>query len=321
MRLRELLRKTGRAIDDCKTMDIRQLKYFITIADKGGFTRASDLLGIAQPSLGFQIKKLEDELNVQLLIRTAKGAQPTAAGEQFLDRARKIVADVDGLKRDISNLSQEPHGAVALGMTPSLASRLLLSIIGECTERYPLIQLSVTEEMSQNLIDLLEVGQIGLALAYNVMVMPAKGIAVDHLADEDIDLLVHPDHSGSEVDQIDFHAVAKFPLILPRKPHRLRNLAERAATQCDVELNVIYEMQSLPTILRLVEHGLGATLIAGGKANPLVTDGKLISRRVVNPSLRHDVSIIQLEARPMSRAEECVAAIIRQKVGTEYGVL
>lgn len=302
-------------------MDIRQLKYFVTIAEKGGFTRASELLGIAQPSLGFQIKKLEDELNVQLLIRTVKGAQPTAAGIQFLDRAKKIIADVDGLKRDISNLSQEPHGTVALGMTPSLSDRLLLQIIEECTERYPQIKLSVTEEMSQNLIDLLEVGQIGLALAYNVMVMPAKGIAVGHLANEDIDLLVHPDNSGDDLGTIDFRAVAEFPLILPRKPHRLRHLAERAAAECSVELNVVYEMQSLPTILRLVEHGLGATLIAGGRANPLVTDGKLISRRVVNPSLRHDVSIIQLEARPMSRAEECVAEVIRQKVGAEYGVL
>lgn len=302
-------------------MDIRQLKYFVTIAEKGGFTRASELLGIAQPSLGFQIKKLEDELNVQLLIRTVKGAQPTAAGIQFLDRAKKIIADVDGLKRDISNLSHEPHGTVALGMTPSLSDRLLLQIIEECTERYPLIKLSVTEEMSQNLIDLLEVGQIGLALAYNVMVMPAKGIAVGHLANEDIDLLVHPDNSGGDLGTIDFRAVAEFPLILPRKPHRLRHLAERAAAECSVELNVVYEMQSLPTILRLVEHGLGATLIAGGRANPLVTDGKLISRRVVNPSLRHDVSIIQLEARPMSRAEECVAEVIRQKVGAEYGVL
>lgn len=311
---------SGRAVGDLTKMDIRQLKYFITIAEKGGFTRASELLGIAQPSLGFQIKKLEDELNVQLLLRTAKGAQPTVAGAQFLDRAKKIIADVDGLKRDISNLSQEPHGAVALGMTPSLSDRFLLQIIEECTERYPLIKLSVTEEMSQNLIDLLEVGQIGLALAYNVRVMPAKGIAVDHLANEDIDLLAHPEKAG-DAGEIDFRAVVNFPLILPRKPHRLRYLAERAAAECSVELNVVYEMQSLPTILRLVEHGLGATLIAGGRANPLVTDGRLISRRVVNPSLRHDVSIIQLEARPMSRAEECVAAIIRQKVAAEYGVL
>lgn len=302
-------------------MDFRQLKYFITIAEKGGFTRASELLGIAQPSLGFQIKKLEDELNVQLLIRTAKGAQPTVAGEQFLEGAKKIIADVDVLKRDISNLSQEPHGTVALGMTPSLSDRFLLQIIGECTKRYPLIRISVTEEMSQNLIDLLEVGQIGLALAYNVRVMPAKGIAVDHLANEDIDLLAHPDNTGDDVGDIDFRAVARFPLILPRKPHRLRYLAERAAAQCSVELNIVYEMQSLPTILRLVEYGLGATLIAGGRANPLVTDGKLLSRRVVNPSLRHDVSIIQLEARPMSRAEECVAAVIKQEVAAEYGVL
>jgi len=85
-------------------MDVRQLKYFVAIAEKGGFTKASELLGIAQPSLGFQIKKLEDELNTLLLIRSARGAQPTAAGEQFLMRAKQILADVEALKRDITNL-------------------------------------------------------------------------------------------------------------------------------------------------------------------------------------------------------------------------
>jgi LysR family nitrogen assimilation transcriptional regulator len=301
-------------------MDIRQLKYFVTIAEKGGFTRASELLGIAQPSLGFQIKKLEDEFNIKLLIRTAKGAHPTAAGEALLMRAKRILADVDELKRDISALSEEPHGAVALGLTPSLAHRLLLSIIAECSERYPLIKLNVTEEMSQNLIELLEVGQIGLALTYSVMVTPPKGFAIEHLANEDITLLLHPDQVDDGTRSINFRDIIKFPLILPRKPHRLRVLAERAAAQCGIELNVTYEMQSLPTILRLVQHGLGATLIAGGKANPLVLDGTLRSRELVNPNLRHDVSIIRLEARPMSRAEECVAAIMRRRVREEYGM-
>lgn len=297
-------------------MDVRQLKYFVTIVEKGSFTKASELLGIAQPSLGFQVRKLEDELNVQLLIRTARGVQMTAAGQQLFGRGKEILKDIDDLKRRISDGSGEPHGPVALGMTPSLAELFLLPLMEECRTRFPRINLSVTEEMSQNLIELLEVGQIGLALAYNVLMMPAKGIAVEHLADEDIEILLHPSLAPKGDELIEFRHIARIPLILPRKPHRLRELAERGAQQCNIELNIVSEMQSLPTIIRLVEHGLGATLIAGGRSNRSVREGRLLSRRVCNPSLRHDVSIIHLEARPLIRAEESVASILRKLVRT-----
>lgn len=300
-------------------MDVRQLKYFITIVEKGSFTKASELLGIAQPSLGFQIRKLEDELNIQLLVRTARGVQLTTPGQQLFDRAKVLLRDFDALKRDISDASSEPHGNVALGLTPSLADLLLMPIIEQCRRQYPRIKLSVTEEMSQNLIELLEIGQIDFALAFNILMIPAKGITVEHLADEDIEILLHPSQEPKDDLPIKFRDLAEYPLILPRKPHRLRYLAERAAQQCGIELNIASEMQSLPTILRLVEHGVGATLIAGGSTNRMVREGRLVSRALTNPSLRHDVSIIYLEAKPLSRAEECIASIVRTLVRAEYG--
>jgi molybdate transport repressor ModE-like protein len=92
-------------------MDVRQLKYFIAIVEKGSFAKASELLGIAQPSLGFQVQTLEDELNVQLLVRTARGVHVTGSGQQLFDRAKSLLQDFDNLKRDISNASDAPHRA------------------------------------------------------------------------------------------------------------------------------------------------------------------------------------------------------------------
>jgi LysR family nitrogen assimilation transcriptional regulator len=299
-------------------MDVRQLKYFTTIVEKGSFTKASELLGIAQPSLGFQVRKLEDELNVQLLVRTARGVQVTASGQQLFDRAKSLLQDFDSLKRDISNASDAPHGTVALGMTPSLADLFLVPVLEQCRVKFPKIKLSVTEEMSLNLIELLDIGQIGFALAYNILMIPAKGVSVEHLADEDIELLLEPNQAPKDNLPVNFFDLAKYPLILPRKPHRLRILAERSAELCGIELNIVSEIQSLHTILRLVEHRVGGTLIAGGSTNRMVREGRLVSRQLINPSLRHDVSIICLGAKPLSRAEECVASIIRPLVRAQY---
>jgi LysR family nitrogen assimilation transcriptional regulator len=299
-------------------MDVRQLKYFIAIVDRGSFTKASELLGIAQPSLGFQIRKLEDELNVQILVRNARGVQLTEAGQQLYERGKKILEQITDLTKDVSERSQEPHGSVALGLTPSLADRFLLPIIERTRSEFPKINLSITEEMSLTLIEMLEIGRIRLALAYNVLMTSPKGIKIEHLADEDIVLLMHPDQAPKHNSAINFCDIEKYSLILPRKPHRLRNLAEKAAQQCDIELNITYEMQSLPTILRLVAHGLGATLIAGGYTNRMVREGQLVFFDLINPSLRHDVSLIHLESRPLSRAEDCVAKIVRNLVSAGY---
>jgi LysR family nitrogen assimilation transcriptional regulator len=299
-------------------MDIRQLKYFIAVADRGSFTRASELLGLAQPSLGFQIRKLENELKVQLFVRTSRGVQLTESGRLLFERGKLILADFAALQQQLDDSAEEPHGPVALGLTPSLADRFVIPLIEEVRQRFPGIDLTITEELSQTLIEMIEIGHINLALAYDALLTPSKGLEVRVLAHDNIHLLASPKQAGSDVSPLDCKRLADYPLILPRKPHLLRQHAENVATQCGIELHIAYEMQSLPTILRLVEHGIGATLIAGGDTNRMVKEGRLVARSLVNPALQHDVSLVHSEARPLSRAEQAVADVLETLVITTY---
>ena len=95
-------------------MDLRQLKYFVQIAESGNFSRAAEILRIAQPSLSQQVKNLEEELGVELLLRHARGVTPTEMGQQLYDHARRILEEVDRVKDVVRSQSVNPSGRVAV---------------------------------------------------------------------------------------------------------------------------------------------------------------------------------------------------------------
>jgi LysR family nitrogen assimilation transcriptional regulator len=297
-------------------VDVRQLRYFVKIVEAGSFTKAADHLGIAQPSLGYQIRKLEQELCVQLLVRLSRGIVLTEPGRVLFEEGKRVLAEIATLRQRLCDMSEAPQGQVALGITPSLAGRLLVPLVKRVKDKLPVVSLAVTEGLSSTLIELVEFGRLDLALAYNVA--PTRGLHVERLAQEQI-WFVYASADGDDDDNspLSFRELARHALILPSRPHRLRQLAEDAAQHCKIELNVVSEMQSIPTILHLVENRLGTTLLAGGSLTR-ANDGRLSARPIVDPTLRFDVVLAYADARPLSRAQHLVAALVRESVGAEY---
>ena len=296
-------------------MDVRQLRYFIKIVEVGSFTKAAEHLGIAQPSLGSQIRKLEEELRVQLLVRNSRGVELTAPGRTLFQHGQKILTDLKVLHQRVSDMAETPHGVVALGITPTLAGRLLVPLFKRTKERLPTVSLEVTEDLSSTLIELLNYGRLDLVLAYDVA--PARGLLVERLAREQVWFVYAREGNNDKQSAISFRELAARDLILPPRPHRLRQLAENAAQQSGVPLNVVSEMQSMPTILRLVESQLGSTLKAGGL--DLGMDGsRLAAQPITDPSLQMDVVLAHADTRPVSRAGGAMAELLRESIAAAY---
>jgi LysR family transcriptional regulator, nitrogen assimilation regulatory protein len=296
-------------------VDVKQIRYFIKIVEVGSFTKAAELLGIAQPSLGFQIRKLEQELRVQLLLRNSRGVELTPPGRALFELGQKILADMQSLGQRVSDMADTPHGQVALGITPTLAGRLLVPLFKWTRERLPAVSLEVTEELSSTLVDLLNVGRLDLVLAYDVI--PARGLHIERMAREQIWFVYGRDGRDSKPSAISFRELAVHDLILPGRPHRLRQLAENASRQSGIPLHVVSEMQSMPTILRLVEGGLGCTLKAGG-LDAGMDSSRLAARPVVEPALHLDIVLVHADMRPLSRAGDAMAALIRELMSSVY---
>ena len=154
------------------TVTLQQLRYFLAVADVRSFTRAAELVGVAQPTLSRQLKALEDELGAPLVDRGARdGPTLTAAGQAVLPFVRRILADADGARVAVAEIVGLARGRVRVGATPSLCSGVLADVLRVFHEQYPAIALELAESGSQPLVRSLVRGELDIAL----VIVPASG--------------------------------------------------------------------------------------------------------------------------------------------------
>ena len=128
-------------------MDLRQLEYFVRVAELGSFTRAALALDVAQPALSRQVRLLELELRQSLLARHGRGAAPTEAGQVLLEHARGILHQVEHARDELARLRGALVGRVTLGLPPSVARALAVPLVQAFGQQLPEARLSITEAL------------------------------------------------------------------------------------------------------------------------------------------------------------------------------
>ena len=156
-------------------MTLKQLVYFLAVADSGRFVQAAAEVRIAQPTLSRQIQSLEDDLGETLFTRGRDHVTLTAAGETLLPLARRIVADVETARLEIAELAGLRRGRLRVGATPSLCVGVLADVLAVFHASYPGISLQIREGGSQDLVTDLEDGQLDLALLIHQQDRAATG--------------------------------------------------------------------------------------------------------------------------------------------------
>src|SRR6188508_1708083 len=126
-------------------MELHQLRYVLAVAKTGNFSRAASHCHVSQPSLSQQIQKLEQELGGRLFTRMKREAVPTSAGKALLQRAARIIDDVEAARSDVADAAGEVRGVVKLGVLPTIAPYLLPRILAECRRRYPQVETVIHE--------------------------------------------------------------------------------------------------------------------------------------------------------------------------------
>lgn len=145
-------------------MDIRQLRYFITIAEEGNITKAARRLHIAQPPLSQQLKLLEEELGVKLVERGSRQIQLTDAGKILRHRAEQVVELVDSTIKELKDFNEGLQGTLSVGTVPSSGSTLLPERIYNFHENYPGVSFQIWEGDTYRILDLLNNGVIEIGI-------------------------------------------------------------------------------------------------------------------------------------------------------------
>ena len=293
-------------------MDFRKLRYFVHIAEMRSFTKAAVALAIAQPALSRQMRELESELGVPLLLRNGRGVDLTAAGLQLLENAKCIIAETERAKRDIQALRGRASGFVRIGMPPAVGSILWLPLVEVVRGCFPEIQLRITEGYSGHISEWLLSGRIDIGILFE----PAerKQAARETLAVEDMYLIGRAGEVALTSGSIRFSDLAHLPMIVPGRPHFMRLMFDAAAARHHVELDVVMEVDAFPVIKELVAKGHGFTMLPVAALMDDIDAGILGCAKIVQPTMAQRVELVTSTQHPPTLATREVARAIRGQV-------
>lgn len=294
-------------------MDLRQLRYFLLVAEAGGFTRAAERGHVAQPALSSHIGRLEEELGVQLFERTTKGVELTRPGQVLSEHAYELFRCVQLAKDAARHASDEVQGEVALGLPCTVSMLLTLPLLTQMRSLWPQVALRLVEGHSGWLLEWLLAGRLDAAVLFET---PAsKGLHIFPLLEEDLFLVSPADTAGlCEDTTVTMREIGDLPLLLPARGHGLRMAIERAATSADVELKVDVEMDALANIKKAVAGGLGHTILPHPAIEDELQRNEVRVRRIVDPPAVRTVVLAVRDERTLSKARDKVLETIRAQV-------
>jgi LysR family nitrogen assimilation transcriptional regulator len=294
-------------------MDLKQLEYFVRVAELGSFTRAAQVLGVAQPALSRQVRLLEVELRQNLLARNGRGATPTEAGQLLLEHGRGILHQVERAREELARVRSGLSGRVALGLPPSVARVLTVPLTRAFRQRLPEAQLSISEGLSTAMQENLQNGRLDIAVLYNPSPMP--GVEHRPLVTEEL-LLVQPRPPGLPEDPppapLSLQALAALPLVIPSRPNAIRMHveAEMAAQGC--RPHIALEIDGVSAILDLVADGAGCAILSRNAVMRSVRPSAYAARPIGTPPLQIALCTAISALRPSTLTQQATLELLEQ---------
>ena len=288
-------------------VDIRQLRYFIAIADQHSMSLASEKLGVAQPSLSHHVMRIEQELGVQLLVRSTRGVTLTESGQRLYDHAHTIIRAVETAVSDLREHSGELAGPVSFAFPSSVSNVLTVPLAETVRNEFPGIVLRAMDAMSGHVQTWLSEGTIDFGILYDTNC--ARDLQMRPLMTEELYLVAAPDtwrgetaNNGIAKEAVTLADCRGLGLILPQRAHGLREMIERHAQAREIRLDVVLEMDSLCRIKTMVSRGSGYSILAHAAVHEELERGELILVPIRDPQMRRTVCLASNPARPVKRA-------------------
>ncbi|AWK90090.1 LysR family transcriptional regulator [Azospirillum thermophilum] len=292
-------------------MDVRQLRYFLGIVEHGSVSRAAEALRVAQPALSLHLKRLEEEFGCQLVLRTARGIVPTESGRRLAQRAAALVESMDMLRDEVRAVESAPSGPATVGVPTTLGPLLTVPLALAVRRSHPAIRLRVVEGLSGHMLEWVLSGQLDLALVFGAEDM--SGLTAEFVARETLHLvgpLADPLLAGRRA--IPFAQALDLPMILPGRPHGVREEVERAALLARGQPTVVMEIDALDQIKSLVAEGCGYTVLSERVARYGPDAARLVSVPIVEPEIDRSIHLAHASGRPLPAAARAAQTILRE---------
>jgi LysR family nitrogen assimilation transcriptional regulator len=289
-------------------VDLRQLDYFVHVAELGSFSRAAALLSVAQSALSHRVRQLEVELKQPLLYRNGRGAVPTEAGRRLLVHARGILMQVNRTREELAELRGAPAGHVVLALPPTFAKLLTVALVKAFGGRFPNASLASMEGLSASITEWVATGRADIGLVFNPV--PSPAIEIVPLLSEPMFLASPRGARGGSSGRIALKDLARYPLIVPSRPNANRTRIEAELARFGLKPVIAYEIDGIATILDLVAEGHGNAVLPQSSLRAYGAGDAFTLRRIVQPKLLIQVSLITSAQRPATPLAQKVLAFV-----------
>lgn len=291
-------------------MNIRDLEYFVALAEHRHFRKAADACNVSQPTLSGQIRKLEDELGVMLLERTSRKVLFTQTGLILVDQAREVLRNVQVFKEMASKQGEDMSGPIHVGLIPTLAPYLLPHIISLLHDAYPLLDLYLHEAQTSVLISQLDQGKLDCVIL--AQVKECSPFIELPLFDEPMYLAVPVDDRLAKKEKVELSSLKGEKFLMLEDGHCLRDHALGYCFQVGIDEDKSFKATSLETLRSMISAGRGITLFP-----ELAIPNEKIRDNVcyipcTNPVPLRSIELIYRPGSPLRSRYEQVAKHVRQ---------
>lgn len=238
-------------------MEVDQLRYFLRVAERGNFTRAAEELNISQPALSRSIQKLEEELGQPVFERKTRSVALTDAGTLLQSRAQQILALIEDTKAEISDDGRS--GQIRIGAIPTIAPFFLPNLLRQFSTEFPAASIIVQEDTTDHLLKRCTQGEIDLAIL--ALPVPAKYLEVEELFQEELLLVLPPDHPLVNKPQIRLNDIKALPFVLLDEAHCLSDNIVSFCRQRSFHPVAVEQTSQLAMVQELVSLSHGISMV------------------------------------------------------------
>jgi LysR family nitrogen assimilation transcriptional regulator len=253
-------------------MNLRQLSYFLKIAELRSFTHAANALYVSQPALSKQMRQLEEELGTALFIRSDRGIKLTEAGELLRARSPAVLDEIARLRNDLQNsYNQDPSGSLAVGIGISVRDLVTVPVVSRYLQRYPNVALHVREGITGPLVDDIKLGTLDCALLFEVD--PLEQVIAEPYVRETL-LLAGPAGCGLALDKpVELAEALRLPLATTGGNSPLRTRIEQSAAALGIALHIVFEANAVALMLGCLASGTHYTILPYSALHAALAEG------------------------------------------------
>jgi DNA-binding transcriptional LysR family regulator len=276
-------------------MELRQLRYLVALAEERHFTRAATREHIAQPALSQQIRRLEEEVGLALVERTTRRVAMTEAGATLVNRAQQILAEVDAAHAEMQRLNGVQTGRVTVGALHTMGPVDISLVLAIFHERHPGVELTVREQSSEELAEMLRVDELDLAFLSVTERIESHGLGLQQLISEELAAVLPQEHRLSRRRRVRMAELSDEEFISYREGSRLRELLVSAGRDAGFEPRVKLESNESQRIRQLVARGLGVAILPRSDADGAGANVAVVT--LTDPALSRDITLAWREGR------------------------